>query len=738
MSERTDGSGKSGNPSGFEIAISEENLAALIGDKALREQEATPTSSEDRGPDQRRLPENLPESSVAAHTEPTGVDRDPRRPEDNVASVLSLVSRADDQRVAQPEESDPTEEARGVSPVNLTVPVADTARFAGSTAHPETVPPSAEKEDSEPRVPGSEAPPVDVSIAREAAGPAAPSDAGLLLPSPVSPKQPLAPSEPLITKPISETGTHASSLPLPSKAAPSIKVVSPPLAQQMTGVRAPVAPSPSGPQVTAKIRVTEPPNKISLAKPPSSSLKPTLRAGEKFEITQRTLGQEWRTKATSTQAVSTEAKAEPNVSEANAPETSPLETNSLEGNSSKPFGAEAVSTAPALAAPASTSPVSFATPASSAMPGATRDAFTFDANATPQNSNRLKWALMSAGALIVIGGAVWYFLASSRAPAANTTASTATAATQPFTLQLQAEQVNGAVTLHWNPQSQMINDAKEGRLVIAENNQPPRNLALDLSQLKIGYFSYQQLTDKTQFRLEISDRSGFVTEESVMVTRDATANAEAGNRTGAIAAAGISTSPNPGTPGGTVGEMPSGTAGGPQNSGVSPGAPIAPAANAESTRQPARPAPRAFEPPPVARTGSVPELIPEPSVQISSGPSLPAGVNVPFNLSMAVPAGVTPPKQVRVGGGVQAANLIKNVKPVYPPVARSTRVQGVVRFSALIGKDGKVRNLQVLSGPPLLVQSATDAVRQWVYRPTLLNGEPVEVVTQIDVNFTLN
>jgi protein TonB len=62
----------------------------------------------------------------------------------------------------------------------------------------------------------------------------------------------------------------------------------------------------------------------------------------------------------------------------------------------------------------------------------------------------------------------------------------------------------------------------------------------------------------------------------------------------------------------------------------------------------------------------------------------------------------------------------------------------VVRFNAVIGKDGSIQNLTLVSGHPLLVPSATEAVRQWKYQPTLLNGEPVEVVTQIDVNFTLS
>jgi len=96
------------------------------------------------------------------------------------------------------------------------------------------------------------------------------------------------------------------------------------------------------------------------------------------------------------------------------------------------------------------------------------------------------------------------------------------------------------------------------------------------------------------------------------------------------------------------------------------------------------------------------------------------------------------PKQIRVGGNVQSAKLINQPKPAYPPLARQARIQGVVRFNAVIGKDGTIQNLALVSGHPLLVPSATDAVRQWRYQPTLLNGEPVEVVTQIDVNFTLS
>jgi periplasmic protein TonB len=95
------------------------------------------------------------------------------------------------------------------------------------------------------------------------------------------------------------------------------------------------------------------------------------------------------------------------------------------------------------------------------------------------------------------------------------------------------------------------------------------------------------------------------------------------------------------------------------------------------------------------------------------------------------------PIRIKVGGVVQSAKLVHRVIPSYPALARQARVSGVVQLVAIIGKDGTVQQLQVLSGHPLLVGAALDAVRQWIYRPTLLNGQPVEVVAPIDVHFTL-
>lgn len=124
--------------------------------------------------------------------------------------------------------------------------------------------------------------------------------------------------------------------------------------------------------------------------------------------------------------------------------------------------------------------------------------------------------------------------------------------------------------------------------------------------------------------------------------------------------------------------------------------------------------------------------------------ALPAGSNVRILITLPPPAppavaiDAPPPERIRVGGNMQATKLVSQPRPTYPPEAKAARIQGVVQLLAIIGKDGAIQNLTVLSGHPLLVAAALEAVRQWVYQPTLLNGQPTEVETQIDVNFTLS
>ncbi len=104
---------------------------------------------------------------------------------------------------------------------------------------------------------------------------------------------------------------------------------------------------------------------------------------------------------------------------------------------------------------------------------------------------------------------------------------------------------------------------------------------------------------------------------------------------------------------------------------------------------------------------------------------------------VAVPK-VATPTRVRVSGGVQEGLLVHKIQPTYPPLARTARIQGQVVLQAVISKAGTIENLHLVTGQPMLVQAAMDAVKQWRYRPYVLNGEPVEVETTITVNFTLS
>jgi protein TonB len=103
---------------------------------------------------------------------------------------------------------------------------------------------------------------------------------------------------------------------------------------------------------------------------------------------------------------------------------------------------------------------------------------------------------------------------------------------------------------------------------------------------------------------------------------------------------------------------------------------------------------------------------------------------------VAVPK-IATPQRVRVSSGVSTGLLIRKVPPTYPPLARQARIQGVVVLQAQISKEGNIQNLQLISGHPMLAPAAIEAVKQWKYKPYLLNGEPVEVDTQVQVNFTL-
>jgi periplasmic protein TonB len=141
-----------------------------------------------------------------------------------------------------------------------------------------------------------------------------------------------------------------------------------------------------------------------------------------------------------------------------------------------------------------------------------------------------------------------------------------------------------------------------------------------------------------------------------------------------------------------------------------------------------------------------PEIIDDtaaPLTGIDTGAFLPPALGTIF--SRVIPPPPPPPQVIEpvsnqtitVTSDVQAAKLLRKVIPVYPRLAIAAHISGTVRLVGVVAKDGTVQQIRVISGPALLVQAALDAVRQWIYRPTMLNNKPVEVIAPIDVNFTL-
>lgn len=180
----------------------------------------------------------------------------------------------------------------------------------------------------------------------------------------------------------------------------------------------------------------------------------------------------------------------------------------------------------------------------------------------------------------------------------------------------------------------------------------------------------------------------------------------------------------------------------------------------------AAPAPPPPPPPPAPRAASAPRVQPQQVVQTSQfvapvevpqeirpeeGLDLGVEGGVPGGVEGGVPGGVVggvvgglpdapPPPQaaaVRVGGQIKEPKKLKNVAPAYPDIAKQARVAGVVILECTISPQGKVSDVKVLRGIPLLDQAAIDAVKQWVYTPTLLNGVPVPVIMTVTVNFKL-
>lgn len=177
------------------------------------------------------------------------------------------------------------------------------------------------------------------------------------------------------------------------------------------------------------------------------------------------------------------------------------------------------------------------------------------------------------------------------------------------------------------------------------------------------------------------------------------------------------------------------------------------AAAAEVPEVPPPPSQRQSQSTPAVSTNAVPLEAP-PTIaperrdlpdMAPSGPGLIIGVTgdaVGFDIGQPPPPRVVPPPSpqppLHVGGVVRPPQKVHHVPPIYPAMAQAARVSGVVILEALIAEDGSVREVKVLRSKPLLDEAAIEAVRQWRFTPTLLNGVPVQVIMTVTVNFTLN
>jgi outer membrane biosynthesis protein TonB len=321
------------------------------------------------------------------------------------------------------------------------------------------------------------------------------------------------------------------------------------------------------------------------------------------------------------------------------------------------------------------------------------------------------------GAVIMVVGLIWLW--PKPHPAKATPAVVVAVTPQDNApLKLIAEPLgSGLINVRWNAQSTAIMQARDGRLVITEHAKAPRIMALDAGQLKIGHLTYPTGAESIQFDLEVNDVSGAVAKESILALSSAAiATPQAAREQAANVKPQIIPQAEPAK-------------------AATAAPPIAQTPVEGAQASPAKA--RAFVPPPTPQKKAQSAIIDAPPA-LASAPVTPLGVNVPAALTPLAPPPSAAPKQIQVESTLQAANLLKKVVPVYPVLARSAGIQGIVKFTALIGKDGKIQNLKFISGPPPLVDAAKDAVSRWVYRPTLLNGQPVEVITQINVNFTIS
>jgi TonB family protein len=287
----------------------------------------------------------------------------------------------------------------------------------------------------------------------------------------------------------------------------------------------------------------------------------------------------------------------------------------------------------------------------------------------------------------------------------------------------------GELLLTWNRDSDAIRNAGHAVLSISDGPQQ-ENIEMDLAQLRTGSIVYSPATGDVTFKMEVSGQgSQKITSESVRVLR--TRPSALDTPADPANAAKLPQAP---------GQLPAAAAGATGSTGLEAAAAAAPGEE-PVTKAPERPT-RPFQAESLGqrlRPATSTDLPDAPTVSgmVAAAPTA-SGLNLN---SVTAPMAPAPTKAAAAeakpvsGGVIQKAELIRRKNPDYPKIARDSGAKGAVDLLATIGTDGHVKSVKPLRGHPMLVKPAMDAVMQWMYKPTMLNGVPVESQTQITLTF---
>jgi len=312
-------------------------------------------------------------------------------------------------------------------------------------------------------------------------------------------------------------------------------------------------------------------------------------------------------------------------------------------------------------------------------------------------------------------------------------------ATQPASgLALRIERTGTDLMLTWNRDCETVRTATHATLQVNDGEQH-ENVEMDLSQLRTGSIVYSPATSDVSFRLEVvSSNPAKNLTESVRVLKTKPSAIPPENNSAATAPKlPVAVTPEPGAVAAEPEAEQPAVAPKVQPKPFNAAQLESPAARLRASRTEDLP-----EPPPAGGAPQLPARIPGASSMSMPAVSMPAplapAVPQPAAQAPSAPAKTAPPPPAKVGGQVVPVELISRVEPQYPPLARQANVSGEVLLEAVVGPNGRVTDVRMLSGHPLLREAAGAAVRKWTYRPAMLNGQPVESRTQIRINFLKN